>query len=99
MRAVDLSPPETVLFRDKNGDGAMGMGNDSSYVSAPPVSLCIAIMRAAALFDRNNPFCSPFCSASKVGIGVPGVETGYMNGPSGYTSVFDARRLLGCIFS
>lgn len=75
FRAANRSPPDTVLFlANLSGGGGVGDGDGNSYVSLPPVNLCIAIIRAAALFERT---IIPFWSAVNDGnIGVGGEAPG-----------------------
>jgi hypothetical protein len=80
-RAALRSPPETVLLRPKPtlpGSGGGGVGDgEGSYVSVPPVSLCIARIRPVdvlpTLFDRKSPRWRS-SSEGKLGVGgrVPG---------------------------
>lgn len=76
-RAAERSPPVTVLLLPTpfplGKGGGVPAEDDWSYASVPPVSFCMAFIRAAALLDRNRPFWS----ASNVGsIGVMGAEGG-----------------------
>ena len=74
--ATMRSPPPTVLFLPN-------LGVDLSVDSELPTSLFIAIIRAAALFERKRPCKCLFCSASKVGSGVGGDVPGYNGGDIG----------------
>jgi hypothetical protein len=78
-RAAVRSPPETVLLRPNlpgRGGGGVGDG-EGSYVSVPPVSLCMAMVRAAdvlpTLLERKSPRCKS-SSDGRFGVGgrVPG---------------------------
>ena len=84
-RAACLSPPPTVLFLP-NFPGELGdatPNRDGSRGSAPPVNLCMAIIRAAALLDRNRPCKCLDCKACSVGMGVGGEVPGYPKGEMG----------------
>lgn len=84
-RAATRSPPATVLFLPNLdvpcADGELDIiPKGESIGSVPPVSLCMAIVRAAALFERKRPCRCRDCKASSDGMGVDGDVPGYVNG-------------------
>lgn len=73
LRAAERSPPETVLLLDRVG---IGEGGESMVKSTgSPVSFDMAIIRAAALFERFSP--NPRCISWSEGVmGVAGTDPG-----------------------